>query len=290
MSYKNIFTGVLGAGVLGSIFLKGSSNVPATPAPPPQLTDPVNVDPAKFFKYGFPGPTHDLENRQGFISCYDRRTRNPYWVVEHITAESLKLKNGNRKNVFFKEDEAIPEMFRARLRDYFRSGYDRGHLAPAADFKYSQNAMEESFYLSNVCPQLHDGFNAGYWMYLEQYCRRLAMKYGSLHIVSGPLYLPKKDPVDGKFRVTYEVIGNPPNVAVPTHFFKLLLADNGKLYAGAYVLPNEPIPQSAKLSEFEVPINALERSTGLQFLQKAKYERLPVEDGMIKLIAETVYD
>ncbi|KAG0668423.1 nuclease, partial [Kluyveromyces marxianus] len=214
--------------------------------------------------YGFPGPIHDLETRQEFISCYDRKTRNPYWVVEHITPESLKARGGDRKNSVFKEDERIPDM----------SGYDRGHQAPAANAKFSQEAMDDTFYLTNMCPQVGEGFNRDYWAHLEYFCRQLVDKYNSVRIMTGPLYLPKKDPKDGKFRVTYEVIGNPPNVAVPTHFFKLVVAEKPKnqansdeLHVAAFVLPNEPISNSTKLTEFEVPVNALERSSGLQLLQ-----------------------
>lgn len=233
-----------------------------------------NVDPSAFFKYGFPGPIHDLETRDEFISCYDRRTRNPYWVIEHITPESLNAREGDRKKSIFKEDEQIPEMFRGKLKDYFRSGYDRGHQAPAANAKYSQKAMDDTFYLTNMCPQVGDGFNRDYWAHLEYFCRQLVGKYNSVRIMTGPLYLPKKDPVDGKFRVTYEMIGNPPNIAVPTHFFKLVIAENPKnspnfdeLHVAAFVLPNAPISNSTKLTEFEVPVNALERSSGLQLLQ-----------------------
>ncbi|AGO11909.1 AaceriADR144Cp [[Ashbya] aceris (nom. inval.)] len=284
MSYKQVLGGIVGGGIAGALLAKGVSNVPSVNPPGSPVIDGALVDPAGFFKYGFPGPIHDLQTREGFVSCYDRRMRNPYWVVEHVTAQSLAAKNGSRKNSIFKEDEEIPETFRARLRDYFRSGYDRGHLAPAADSKFTQKAMDETFYLTNMCPQVGDGFNRDYWARLEDYCRRLTYKYGSLRIVTGPLYLPKKDPIDGKFKVTYEVIGNPPSVAVPTHFFKLVLAESDKLYATAFVLPNEPIPEDTKLASFEVPINALERSTGLQFLQKANYAHLPLEEDLMKVI------
>ncbi|SCU96880.1 LADA_0H03246g1_1 [Lachancea dasiensis] len=234
-----------------------------------------NVNPSAFFKYGFPGPVHDLMNREEFVSCYDRQLRIPYWVVEHITPESLSNKSGDRKNSFFREDESIPDTFRARLRDYFRSGYDRGHLAPAADAKFSQKAMDETFYLTNICPQVGDGFNRDYWAHLEYFCRQLVEKYKSVRVVTGPLFLPKKDPVDGKMKVTYEVIGNPPNIAVPTHFYKLIVAENAapdptsdSVAVGAFVLPNDKIPNDTKLTDFEVPVDAISRSSGLQFLQK----------------------
>ncbi|CEP64390.1 ribonuclease LALA0_S11e03004g [Lachancea lanzarotensis] len=233
-----------------------------------------NINPSGFFKYGFPGPIHDLRNREEFVSCYDRQNRIPYWVVEHITPESLKNKSGDRKNSFFREDEVVPETFRSRLKDYFRSGYDRGHLAPAANAKFSQQAMDETFYLTNICPQVGEGFNRDYWAHLEYFCRQLTEKYQSVRIVTGPLFLPRKDPVDGKMKITYEVIGNPPTVAVPTHFYKLIVAENATsnpnsdvVAVGAFVLPNDKISNETKLTDFEVPVDAISRSTGLQLLQ-----------------------
>lgn len=239
-----------------------------------------NVNPAAFFQYGFPGPIADLENRDEFVSCFNRQTRNPHWVIEHITPESLAARNADRKNSFFREDEQIPDIFRGKLKDYFRSGYDRGHQAPAANAKFSQKAMDETFFLTNMCPQVGEGFNRDYWAHLEYFCRQLTGKYNSIRIVTGPLYLPKKDPVDGKMKVSYEVIGNPPNIAVPTHFFKVIVGEKpvknpnaDEISIAAFVLPNEPISNETKLIDFEVPVNALERSAGLQLFQKVPEEK-----------------
>lgn len=230
-----------------------------------------------FARYGFPGPIHDIERHQEYISVFDRRTRNPYYVVEHLTPESLTKgpTNGNRKNSFFKEDESIPQTFRARLKDYFRSGYDRGHQAPAADAKLSQQAMDETFLLTNMSPQVGDGFNRDYWASLEYFCRCLTKTYPSVRVITGPLFLPRRDPVDGKFKVSYEVIGNPPNIAVPTHFFKLVVAEKPSkdISVAAFVLPNDKIPNEVPLSSFQVPVEALERSSGLELLNKVPDSR-----------------
>ncbi|KAL1843809.1 hypothetical protein VTJ49DRAFT_7519 [Mycothermus thermophilus] len=264
--------------------------------PPPPAAAPARpsgpiapVDPSGLFQYGFPGPVSDLAARPSLISSYDRRTRNPHWVVEHITPASLAIRDGDRKNSAFLEDPIIPEKFRARLADYFRSGYDRGHQVPAADCKWSQQAMDDTFYLTNMCPQVGDGFNRDYWAHFEDFCRRLTQKYPSVRVVTGPLYLPKRDPADGKWKVTYEVIGNPPSVAVPTHFYKVIYAEeeapgkqeNGKVALGAFVLPNAVIPNSKPLSDFEVPLEAVERASGLEFASK-----LPVQKRK-RLCAET---
>ncbi|KXT04139.1 hypothetical protein AC578_117 [Pseudocercospora eumusae] len=234
---------------------------PKVPAIPP-------VDPAGVFQYGFPGPVADIRNACSLTSSFNRATRNPHWVAEHITPASLLMQGGDRRHSAFAEDMSIPEKFRAKLKDYFRSGYDRGHQVPAADAKWSQEAMDSTFALSNMCPQVGDGFNRDYWAHFEDFCRRLTSFYPSVRIVTGPLYLPKRD-VDGKWKVTYEVVGHPPNVAVPTHFYKIIFAEDGKtggkVSLGAFVLPNDKIPNDKPLQDFEVPLEAVERASGLEF-------------------------
>ncbi|KAI2612830.1 uncharacterized protein GGS25DRAFT_477276 [Hypoxylon fragiforme] len=245
----------------------------STSAPP--VLGPV--DPSGLFEYGFPGPIADVATRQALVSSYDRRLRNPHWVVEHITPASLALRDGDRKHSVFIEDEGVPDKFRAHLKDYFRSGYDRGHQVPAADAKWSQTAMNETFYLSNMCPQVGEGFNRDYWAHFEDFCRGLTRRYPSVRIVTGPLYLPKRDPADNKWYVRYEVIGNPPNVAVPTHFYKVIFAEDGRaggnVAIGAFVLPNARIPNEKPLADFEVPIEAVERASGLEFAAKLPPQR-----------------
>ncbi|KAK3214139.1 hypothetical protein GRF29_28g2101568 [Pseudopithomyces chartarum] len=254
------------------------------PPPPPlpvvrsaQAPSPKGpVDPSGLFQYGFPGPVNDLRPAASLTSSYDRRTRNPHWVAEHITPESLASNNADRKHSVFVEDVTVPEMFRAKLKDYFRSGYDRGHQVPAADAKWSQEAMDDTFALTNMCPQVGSGFNRDYWAHFEDFCRRLTKQYPSVRVVTGPLYLPKKE-ADGKWRVTYEVIGSPPNVAVPTHFYKVIFAEDGqqggKVALGAFVLPNAVIANNKPLTDFEVPLSVVERASGLEFATKLEPAR-----------------
>ncbi|OJD21918.1 hypothetical protein ACJ73_06743 [Blastomyces percursus] len=258
-----------------------AATIPAPQSQPAVLTPsraPKSlVDPAGLFQYGFPGPVSDAITSLPLASAFDRRTRNPSWVAEHITAESLAQNNADRKQSTFYEEETIPPAFRTRLNDYFRSGYDRGHQVPAADAKWSQDAMDATFSLANMCPQVGEGFNRDYWSHFEDFCRRLTKKYPSVRIVTGPLYLPKRDPADGKWKVTYEVIGNPPNVAVPTHFYKVIFAEDGakdgKVSLGAFVLPNARIPNEKSLSDFEVPLEVVERASGLEFASQLAADR-----------------
>lgn len=262
----------------------GAAPKPATvPVPAQQVfssqatTINAPVNPAGLFEYGFPGPISDLATRSALISSYDRRLRNPHWVVEHITPESLAMREGDRKHSVFAEDPSVPDKFRARLKDYFRSGFDRGHQVPAADCKWSQRAMDDTFYLSNMCPQVGEGFNRDYWAHFEDFCRRLTDRYPSVRIATGPLYLPRRDPADGKWYVRYEMIGNPPNVAVPTHFYKVIFAEDGSpggpVALGAFVLPNAHIPNQKPITDFEVPLEAVERASGLEFASKLPAER-----------------
>jgi len=238
------------------------------PIDPKALAAAAPVDPSGLFQYGFPGPISDLRTASSLTSSYNRTTRNPNWVAEHITPASVLMREGDRRHSVFVEDLSIPEKFRAKLKDYFRSGYDRGHQVPAADAKWSQDAMNATFALSNMCPQVGEGFNRDYWAHFEDFCRRLTTFYPSVRIVTGPLYLPKKE-ADGKWKVSYEVIGSPPNVAVPTHFYKIIYAEDGKaggnVSIGAFVLPNDRISNDKPLKDFEVPVEAVERASGLEF-------------------------
>ena len=258
---------------------------PATPLGVPVAPTPIGrnaaaakhwVDPAGIMQYGFPGPVSDVRHAPALVSSFDRKTRNPHWVAEHITPDSLSHPDADRKHSVFAEDVSIPTMFRAKLSDYFRSGYDRGHQVPAADAKWSQAAMDATFALSNMCPQVGDGFNRDYWAHFEDFCRRLTTRYPSVRVVTGPLYLPAKG-TDGKYRVSYEVIGNPPNVAVPTHFYKVIYAEDGEaggnVSLGAFVLPNAEIDNSRSLKTFEVPVEIVERASGLEFTSKLDPKR-----------------
>lgn len=118
------------------------------------------------------------------------------------------------------------------------------------------------------------------WAHFEDFCRRLTKKYPSVRIVTGPLYLPKRE-ADGKYRVSYEVIGNPPNVAVPTHFYKVIVAESapgtaGPLAVGAFVMPNAPISNKTPLTEFSVPLEIVERASGLDFTSGLPNDRRKV--------------
>ncbi|KAJ5222815.1 uncharacterized protein N7469_009055 [Penicillium citrinum] len=240
------------------------------------------VEPSGVLKYGNPGPVNDELKESSLYGAYDRRTRNPSWVAEHMTRESVSAVSGERRNNF-RQDTSIPVNFRAKVSDYSNTEYDRGHQVPANPARWSQEAVDGTFKMSNMCPQIGVGFNRHYWAYFEDFCKNLTNRYPSVRVITGPLYLPHRGE-DGKWRVSYEVIGqekstgSPPNVAVPTHFYKIIFGEEDndkeqvgkKVAVGAFVLPNAVIKNDKDLTDFEVELDVIERASGLEFAQDLK--------------------
>ncbi|CAF2352267.1 unnamed protein product [Rotaria sp. Silwood2] len=201
-----------------------------------------------------------------FAVCYDQRTRVPLWTIEHLTRQTITMgKNVDRGNSVFREDNHVHPFFRSTNQDYFGSGFDRGHLIPSADHRSSQESMNNTFFLSNIAPQVGKGFNRDKWAHLEKYARALVKHYiGGLWILTGPLYLPRLDPTDNKLYVKYQVIG-PNQVAVPTHFFKVIIGqrNDGQLDIYSYLMPNEPIDNATPLDQFLVAPELIEQNAGL---------------------------
>uniref|UniRef100_A0A8C6YEE9 Endonuclease n=1 Tax=Naja naja TaxID=35670 RepID=A0A8C6YEE9_NAJNA len=168
-------------------------------------------------KYGLPGLSQ-LRSRDSYVLCYDPRARSALWVVERLDAAALRG-SSERAACDFREDDSIHPYHRASNADYRGSGFDRGHLAASANHKWSQKAMGDTFYLSNIAPQ-NPHLNQNAWNNLEKYSRSLTKTHQNVYVCTGPLFLPRMEP-DGKMYVKYQVIGRN-HVAVPTHFFKLL--------------------------------------------------------------------
>ena len=209
----------------------------------------------------------DVVTHSAYVAKVDRRTRLPKWVVEDLSPSSLHG-GSSRDGLQFKEEPAVPRLFRATLADYRGSGYDRGHMAPAGFHKSSDAEMAATFHLSNVCPQVGRGFNRDYWARLEEFARRTARAGGHTRVITGPLFLPTSDG-NGHWHVEYPVLGQPPGVvAVPTHFFKVVAVQlgDGRTGVGCFVLPNAVIDNDRPLTDFVVPLRQLEAAAGLELL------------------------
>ncbi len=205
-------------------------------------------------KYGAPSRSPVLLCRLGYALSHSSQHKVPDWVAYHLIADRLTSGNVPRSDDFRPDPDLEPGA-RSELKDYKGSGFDRGHMAPAAVFKWSERAMSESFLLSNMAPQVGVGFNRGIWAALEEKARDWAISRGELYVVAGPIY-------DG---ANVSTIGTN-KVSVPTHFY-MVIFDPVRVEVIAFILPNKKNPTSA-LPTFITSVDAIEEKTGLDFLSE----------------------
>lgn len=174
--------------------------------------------------------------------------KNPVAVMEHITTADISGPAKRRDD--FREDSAVAPQCRSRLSDYAGQPYDRGHMSAAAGNTQTPQIMSESFFLSNMVPQVPNN-NRGIWRILEMQIRDQVARTGQdLHVVSGAIFAPG-----------YQVIGN--GVAVPTHLYKVIInRQSGNVTA--YLMPNAAIPV-ADLPNYRTSLQAVEQATGMRF-------------------------
>lgn len=185
----------------------------------------------------------------GFTLSYDADFKTPQWVGWVLTRS--RAEGSVPRADDFRRDPKVRGK-QAVTKDYSGSGYDRGHIAPAGDMKWSEAAMNESFYLSNVCPQ-NKNLNRGDWKDLEELEREWARRYGVVVITAGPVYATKRPERIGANRV-----------GVPTGFFKALLRGEGaKRKAYAFYFDNAA--GSRSLTHYQMTVDALEAKTGIDF-------------------------
>jgi endonuclease G len=146
--------------------------------------------------------------RNCYTTSYNKVTRQPNWVMWQLTGEHVMQRKEGIWNEY-REDAELPAEERATLDDYASSGYDRGHMCPGGDCNWDDKGRDETFVLSNMCPQ-NPNLNRGDWKEIEMACRKWAQKYGSIYIVCGPMFFKSQ---------MHERIG-PHQVPVPEAFFK----------------------------------------------------------------------
>lgn len=169
--------------------------------------------------------THQIITHSGFTLCYREKFEIPEWVAYTLTKEKLE-KNVKRKDNFRIDDFVFTDS--SQNLDYKKSGFDKGHLAPSGDLTYSFDSMNDSFYLSNMTPQV-PGFNRGIWKTLETQVREFAQHFDIIYIVTGPILEKSK----------YKTIGQN-QVAIPEYFYKAILAKKDDNYfAIGFIMPNK---------------------------------------------------
>jgi endonuclease G len=204
--------------------------------------------------------TGQVIHHEGYSLSYSEPHEQAEWVAYELKKEHLS--NSNFKRPYFEIDKAV-KTGAADWRNYRNSGYDRGHLCPAGDRKYSKEAHDETFLTSNISPQRNE-FNSGIWNRLEQKVRYWASKYDGVFVVTG-----------GVLKGPMETIGQE-KVAVPKHFYKVLIDVNtGEPKMIAFLIPHEP--SNKPLHEFVVSVDSLEALTGIDFFPELEDD---VEDRL----------
>lgn len=204
---------------------------------------------SEFATFGVPSATGDLLCRKGFLLAHDPEKKTPLWVAQRLTPE--RVSGPARRSNNFKADRELEQGKRAELSDYKGSGFDRGHMAPAGDMAWDPQAMSESFFLSNMVPQVGEGMNRGIWKELEEKVRKWARERGELFVYSGPIY-DKEPKTIGRNRV-----------AVPSYLYKVVL-DPKHREALAVIMPNQKL-RSEDMPKYLVPVREVEKKTGLDF-------------------------
>jgi endonuclease G, mitochondrial len=195
-------------------------------------------------------PSDAIVRHDGYVLRYRDVYEQADWVAYPLLAFEIKG-DAERDRESFRPDPLV-ETGSALPTDYTRSGYDRGHLAPAGDFKFSQRLTQQSFYMSNVSPQSPQ-FNRGVWKELEDQVRTWARRDRGLYVVTGPVLKPG-----------LPTIGKQNEVAVPEQYYKVILYCNSpNIRLIGFLLNNEP--SNEPLRSFVVPVDQIERLTGIDF-------------------------
>ena len=193
--------------------------------------------------------TDDVIEYLGYSVSYNKDRKIPNWVSYELLASETDGPY-SRKGKNFRQDLSL-SLPQAEDNDYRNSGWSRGHMAPAGDFKWSDDAMWDTFYFTNCCPQ-NQSLNAGQWNTLEQKVRDWAKKFGKVYVVTGPII--------GKN--IYGTIGNN-RVVVPDAFFKAVLANDQTI---AFVMHNHN--NNENLQKCAMSVDDLEVLTGIDFFSE----------------------
>lgn len=201
-----------------------------------------------------------------FSLSYNEPYEQAEWVFYRL--DKSQLTADYRKRPFFIDDPKVITKS-ADWRNYNGSGYDRGHLCPAGDRRFSEEAYHETFYTSNITPQ-DKRFNAGVWNRLEQQTRFWAKKYGTVFVITG-----------GILKDDLPTIGREA-VAVPKYFYKIIAREtNGSVFSIAFLMENEESTDSLK--EFAITVDSLELLSGINFFKAMPNEMQEQLESSVRL-------
>lgn len=188
----------------------------------------------------------------GYRLSFNRETLCPNWVAWELTANETE--GSVQRSNDFRPDEMLHYRYQVTTDDYKHSGYDRGHMCPSADMKWSSTAQSECFFMSNICPQTH-ALNAGGWEKVERACRRWAKREGKVYIVCGPIFNDSRKQL---------YIGKSVKIRVPNAFFKVVLSlKKGEEKAIGFYFTNRDGKQN--MGDATKTVDEIEKMTGMDF-------------------------
>lgn len=203
------------------------------------------------FNYLPTSTTNQIVHHKYYSLSYNEKFEQAEWIAYELNKNQLS--NNNFKRPYFELDPKV-ETKSAHYKNFKNSGYNKGHLCPAGDRKFSEEAFNETFLTSNISPQLYE-FNGGIWNRLEQKVRYWAEKYDNLYIVTG-----------GVLTNNLKTIGSE-KVGVPNYFYKIILDyQKPEIKAIAFLIPHEASEKG--LYQFVTSIDEIERLTGIDFFSK----------------------
>ena len=187
-----------------------------------------------------------------YTLSYNCKTRQPNWVMWQLKREYVMERQNGVWNEYH-EDLNIEEDCRGTIADYYNSGYDRGHMCPGGDCNWNSEGRDETFLLSNMCPQ-NPNLNRGDWKEIEMACRKWAQKYGEVFIVCGPIF----------FKNQKHILIGDNRIPVPEAFFKVVLClDKTSPKAIGFICRNT---DGNRKKDFYVnSIRQVERVTGYKY-------------------------
>ena len=188
--------------------------------------------------------------REAYSFSYVEAFEQAQWVAYYIDQKDLQFRHKKIRRPFFSQDPMV-ETQSAHWKNFKNSGYDKGHLCPAAIRKKSAALYKETFYTSNVSPQLHS-FNGKIWNRLEQKIRQWVNNNNGVYVITGPV-LKNDLPTIGAEKVI-----------VPSHFYKVILSnDLSKMIA--FLLPHNDNIENYPLKSFVISTDKLEKLTAIDF-------------------------
>jgi endonuclease G len=196
--------------------------------------------------YGYPTAAIGIHTmqlcRRAYVVDYDLEFKDPLYSAEHLLGSHVE---GSEPRKPFQEDHQVPESSRALIKDFIKSGYDKGHMSPAGDFHDDTIEMQESFLLSNMVPQALAN-NRVIWRGIETFVRKQAVVRGDLYVITGPIFSSTNRQSIGESKIE-----------VPESTFKVVI-DTHKNEGIAFIVPNNNSVAGHKPVEYVRPIADVE--------------------------------